>query len=71
VEVLFDREGKMYIHTGWKKFAHDHDVEVGCLLNFYEDDGELSVKLYGKESCRIHYHRGSGDDNDDDGNEED
>jgi peptide methionine sulfoxide reductase MsrB len=29
VEVLFDKEEKMYLHTGWKKFARDHDVKVG------------------------------------------
>jgi hypothetical protein len=30
VEVLFDGEGKMYLHIGWKKFARAHEVEVGC-----------------------------------------
>jgi hypothetical protein len=68
-EGLVRREGIMYLLTGWKKFARDHDVEVGCLLNFfYEGDGEIKVKVYDKESCRIHYHNGSGDDIDDDSN---
>jgi hypothetical protein len=26
LEVLFDGEGKMYLHTGWNKFARNHDV---------------------------------------------
>jgi hypothetical protein len=72
VEVLFDGEGNMYLHTSWKKFVRDHDVKVGCLLNFfYEGDGDMSVKVYDKESCCIHYHSGSDDDNHVDGCEED
>jgi hypothetical protein len=35
VEVLYDREGKMYLHTGWKKFARDHYVKVDRLFNFF------------------------------------
>jgi hypothetical protein len=50
----------MYLHTSWKKFARDHDVEVGCLVNyFYEGDVEMSIKVFDKESCRIHYHNDS------------
>jgi hypothetical protein len=44
VEVLFNGESKMYLHNDWKKFTRDHDIEVGCLVNFfYEGDGEMSV----------------------------
>jgi hypothetical protein len=51
--------------------SRDHDIEVGCLVNFfYKGDGEMSVKMFNKESCHIHYHNDSGDDNDDDGSEE-
>jgi hypothetical protein len=36
------------------------------LVNFfYEGDNEMNVKGFDKESCRIHYHNDSRDDNDD------
>jgi hypothetical protein len=45
VEVLFNGEGKIYLHTAWKKFAHNHNIEVGCLVNFfYEGDDKMNVK---------------------------
>jgi hypothetical protein len=34
VEVLFDGQGKVYVPTGWDKFAHAHNLEAGCLLTF-------------------------------------
>ncbi|KAK1680899.1 hypothetical protein QYE76_041747 [Lolium multiflorum] len=34
VKVLFDGQGKMYLHTGRDKFAHDLALEPGCLLTF-------------------------------------
>jgi hypothetical protein len=47
VKVLFNRQGQMFLHTGWEKFARAHNLEVGCLLNFvFEGDGELSVKVF-------------------------
>jgi hypothetical protein len=66
VAALFYEKCKMYLHTGWKMFACDNDVQVGCLVNFfYKGDGEMSVKLFGKESCCIHYQSDSGDDKED------
>ncbi|KAK1599902.1 hypothetical protein QYE76_017620 [Lolium multiflorum] len=29
----------MYLHTGWDKFAHAHNLKVGCLLTFLYGDG--------------------------------
>jgi hypothetical protein len=54
---LFDVQGKVYMHTGWDKFARAHNLEVGCLLIFlYEGDGEMIVKVFDKTSCPRHYH---------------
>ncbi|XP_051229171.1 B3 domain-containing protein Os03g0212300-like [Lolium perenne] len=51
------REGKMYMHTGWDKFARAHNLEVGCLLTFlYKGDGEMIIKVFDKISCRRYYH---------------
>jgi hypothetical protein len=63
----------MYLHTGRNKFTRAHDIDIGCLVNFfYEGDNEMSVKVFDNESFRIHYHdNDSGGNNDDDGNEED
>jgi hypothetical protein len=73
MEVLFDGESNMYLHTGRNKFTRAHDIDIGCLVNFfYEGDNEMSVKVFDNESFRIHYHdNDSGGNNDDDGNEED
>jgi hypothetical protein len=50
VKVLFDGEGKMSLHIGWKKYARDHNVDIGCLVKFfYEGDDKLSVKVHDKE----------------------
>jgi hypothetical protein len=66
VEVLFDGQGKMYLHTGWDKFARDLELEPGCQLTFlYEGDGEMIVKVFDDTACRRHYHTGeSGSDTD-------
>ncbi|KAK1621133.1 hypothetical protein QYE76_026650 [Lolium multiflorum] len=67
VEVLFDGQGKMYLHTGWDKFARDLHLEPGCQLTFlYEGDGEMIVKVFDDTACRVHYpHTGeSGSDTD-------
>jgi hypothetical protein len=59
VEVLFDGQGKMYLHTGWGKFARDLALEPGCQLTFlYEGDGEMVVKVFDDTACRRHYHTG-------------
>jgi hypothetical protein len=40
VEPPFDGECHMFLHRGWEKFAHAHNLEVGCLVNFkWEGDG--------------------------------
>ncbi|XP_051229253.1 B3 domain-containing protein Os03g0212300-like [Lolium perenne] len=65
VDVLFDRLGKMYLHTGWEKFARFHGLQVGCVLTFsYQDDEKMSVKVFDDTSCRRHYH-GDDEENDD------
>jgi hypothetical protein len=57
VEVLFDGQGKMYLHTGWDKFARYLDLEPGCQLIFcYDGDGDMVVKVFDGTSCRRYYH---------------
>ena len=47
----------MFLQTGWEEFAREHNVEVGCLVHFfYEGDGNMIVKVFDDESCRVHYH---------------
>jgi hypothetical protein len=59
VEVLFDGQGRMYLHTGWDKFAHDLALEPGCQLTFlYEGDDEMIDKVFDNTTCRRHYHTG-------------
>nr|XP_051202272.1 B3 domain-containing protein Os03g0212300-like [Lolium perenne] len=65
VEVLFNEEGHMYLHTDWEKFACTYNLEVGCLVNFqWESDNKLRVKLFDDTSCHRRYHN----DNSNDGN---
>ncbi|KAK1618467.1 hypothetical protein QYE76_023984 [Lolium multiflorum] len=53
VDVLFDRRNKMYLHTGWEKFARSHDLQAGCVITFcYEGDNEMTVKVFDDTSCR-------------------
>ncbi|KAK1614567.1 hypothetical protein QYE76_020084 [Lolium multiflorum] len=57
MDVLFDRCGKMYLHTGWEEFACYHDLEAGCVLTFsYLGDADMSVKVFDETHCRRHYH---------------
>ena len=49
IEVLFNGEGRMFLHTGWEKLAHAHahSLEVGFLVNLnWEGDDELRVKVF-------------------------
>jgi hypothetical protein len=34
VEVLFDGQGRMYLHNGWRRFACAHAIEVGHFVVF-------------------------------------
>ncbi|KAK1602723.1 hypothetical protein QYE76_008204 [Lolium multiflorum] len=65
VNVLFDVRGKMYLHTGWEKFARYHDLQASCVLTFsYLGDANMSVKVFDDTCCRRHYH-GNDDEEDD------
>lgn len=52
---MFDRKGKMDLHTRWENFAHAHNLEAGCLPSGRQ---LVFVKLFDKISCRRHYHTG-------------
>jgi hypothetical protein len=57
VEVLFEGQGNMYLHTGWDKFTSSHNLEVGFLLTFlHEGDNKLIIKVFDKTSCHRNYH---------------
>jgi hypothetical protein len=57
MEVLFDRYGEMYLATGWKKFAHVHEIEAGHFLVFrYDNEAMLAVSVFDETMCRHHYH---------------
>jgi hypothetical protein len=65
VEVFVDeKNGDMYLHKGWKKFARAHDLRKGYMLVFrYDDDGrgDLVVTVFDLTTCRKEYlHAGAG-----------
>jgi hypothetical protein len=62
VEVLFDGQDKMYLHTRWDKFARDLSLEPGCQLTFlYEGGGEMIIKVFDDTACCRHYHTSESD----------
>jgi hypothetical protein len=56
VNVFFNGHNKMYLHTGWEKFARFHDLQAGCVLTFLPRRREMSVKVFDDTSCHRHYH---------------
>jgi hypothetical protein len=65
MDVLFDGCGKMYLHTGWEKFARYQGLEAGCVLTFsYLGEADMSVKVFDETRCRRHHH-GDTDEEDD------
>jgi hypothetical protein len=55
VDVLFDKQGKMYLDAGLKMCARTHNLEVGYLLHYlYEGDGDMTVRVFDDSSCRRH-----------------
>nr|XP_051210843.1 B3 domain-containing protein Os03g0212300-like [Lolium perenne] len=61
------KEGHMFLHTGWERFARAHNLEAGCLVNFkWEVDDELRVKVFNDTSCYRHYHSDNNDEGSDD-----
>ena len=48
VNVGFPRPNVMYLHHGWKTFAHAHSLSEGHILHFkLMENGLLSVKVFG------------------------
>ncbi|KAK1605504.1 hypothetical protein QYE76_029177 [Lolium multiflorum] len=57
VDMLFDGRDKMYLHTGWEKFARYHDLQAGHVLTFsYLGEGDMSVKVFEETCFHRHYH---------------
>jgi hypothetical protein len=42
-EVMFDSEGKMFLHNGWRRFTRSHSIDV-------------SVKVFDETMSHRHYH---------------
>ncbi|KAK1613270.1 hypothetical protein QYE76_036945 [Lolium multiflorum] len=56
-EVMFDGEGQMFLHNGWRCFARSHDIEAGHFVVFkYDGHNDFSVKVLDGTMCRRHYH---------------
>ncbi|KAK1652272.1 hypothetical protein QYE76_070077 [Lolium multiflorum] len=56
-EVMFDGEGQMFLHNGWRRFARSHTIEVGHLVVFkYDGHGIFTIKVFDETICRRHYH---------------
>ena len=66
VDMWVDGHGKMYLHAGWEKFAHDHKIQPGFVLVFtYEGYAELSVKVFDGTVRHRYYHgKDAGEDED-------
>jgi hypothetical protein len=57
MEVLFDRQGQMYLDKGWENFTIVHGVDFSCFLHFkYEGDDMLTVKVFDRIMCRKYYY---------------
>ncbi|KAK1686676.1 hypothetical protein QYE76_047524 [Lolium multiflorum] len=66
VDVIFDARGKMYLHTGWEKFARYHHLEGDFVLMFsYLGDADMSVNVFDETRCRRHYHIDNTEEDDD------
>jgi hypothetical protein len=54
---MFDGEGQMFLHSGWRRFALSHAIDVGHFVVFkYNGHNEFSVTVFDKTMCRRHYH---------------
>ncbi|KAK1613190.1 hypothetical protein QYE76_036863 [Lolium multiflorum] len=56
-EVMFDGEGWMFLHNGWRRFTRSHAIDVGHFVVFkYDGHDDFSVKVFDETMCRRHYH---------------
>jgi hypothetical protein len=47
----------MFLHNGWRCFAHSHAIEVGHFVVFkYDGHCDFNVKAFTATMCRRHYH---------------
>ena len=53
-DVDFPPPHVMYLHQGWKTFAHAHSLSEGHVLHFkLMERGLLSVKVFGSSGIRL------------------
>jgi hypothetical protein len=56
-EVMFDGEGKMFLHNGCRRFTRSHAIEAGHFVVFkYDGHDDFSAKVFYDTMCRHHYH---------------
>uniref|UniRef100_A0A8I6WZA8 TF-B3 domain-containing protein n=1 Tax=Hordeum vulgare subsp. vulgare TaxID=112509 RepID=A0A8I6WZA8_HORVV len=56
MEVVFDTDGSMYLHRGWKKFVRAYDLRHGYFLVFrYDDNATFAVKVFDTTMCWRRY----------------
>jgi hypothetical protein len=56
-DVMFDGEGQMFLHNGWRRFARSHAIDVGHFDVFkYDGHRDFSVKVFDEIMCCRHYH---------------
>jgi hypothetical protein len=61
-EVMFDDEGKMFLHNGWRCFVRSHAIEVGNFVVFkYVGHNIFTIKVFDETICRHQYHTNEDD----------
>ncbi|KAK1615178.1 hypothetical protein QYE76_020695 [Lolium multiflorum] len=56
-KVMFDGEGQMFLHNGWRRCARSHTVEARHFVFIkYDIHEDFSVKVFDETMCRRHYH---------------
>ncbi|KAK1642060.1 hypothetical protein QYE76_059865 [Lolium multiflorum] len=55
-EVMFDGEGHMFLHNGWRCFTRSHAIEARhFVISKCDGHDEFSVKVFDETMCRCHY----------------
>jgi hypothetical protein len=60
-EGMFDSEGQMFLHNGWRRLVRLHAIDVGHFVVFmYDSHGDFGVNVFDEIMCR-HYHSDEND----------
>jgi hypothetical protein len=56
-EVMFDVEGQMFLHNGWRRSARSHAIEAEHFVVFkYDGHDDFTIKVFDETMCRRYYH---------------